>query len=228
MFTVDTLISESPKLHRTGGMVEVSWQINAQALKCITELVKPGMKTIETGGGHSTCAFVLAGSEHHAVFPESYLVETVKEYLHGHAMDTANLHFHLGPSQDVLPVLEETGFDFALIDGEHGFPHPMMDWYYLARKMKPGGYVMVDDTQIWTGQVLRQFLNLEPEWRLVREIGSCSLFRMEKPWKQKWWGTQRFVVLNSTYYVPSHLQHFPDHILDVMRPIFHVDSKDEE
>lgn len=218
-YSLETLLKEKPQLHRHGDGSKASWGAGESVLRFITEHAGPGSKTIETGGGHSTVAFALTGAEHHVVFPEPYLQETITEYLTSKGLPTNQLHFHLGGSQDVLPGLDVRGFDLALIDGEHAFPMPFLDWYYLGKRMKAGGHLIIDDTQIWTGQVLRNFLNVEPEWRLVKEVYGTVFFQMVKPWVEKWWGKQNYTVLHSIL-LPDYLRYLPEGALAVMTPIF--------
>lgn len=222
MFTLEDLIAQRPSLHRRGDGRQANWGASDPVLRFIAEHVGPDSKTIETGAGLSTIAFMLSGAEHHAVFPEPYLVETVGSFLDEHDIARDRLHWHNGPSQIMLPSLEEEGFDLALIDGEHAFPIPFLDWYYLANRLKTGGLLIIDDTHIWTGQVLKAFLMLEPEWRLIKDIEGTCFFRMEEPWKKKWWGKQAYTVLHSRF-KPGDVNLFPEHVQAALAPIYDND-----
>src|SRR5262249_457194 len=68
-------------------------------------------------------------------------------------------------SENALPQLRPTGLDLVLIDGCHGFPAPFIDWYYAGSGLKANGILIIDDTQLWTGDVLRKFLIAEPDWQ---------------------------------------------------------------
>jgi hypothetical protein len=63
----------------------------------------------------------------------------------------------------------------VLIDGAHGFPIPFLDWYYTADRLNVGGLLAIDDTEIWTGHVLKMFLMAEPEWKLEADYGPRSV-----------------------------------------------------
>jgi hypothetical protein len=218
-FTLDELIATPPSLHRHGDGRKSNWGVSEPVLRFIAEYTGPGSKTIETGAGLSTLAFVLSGAEHHAVFPEPYLVETISGFLDEKQLNGSKLHLHNAPSQEMLPGFTESGFDMALIDGEHAFPIPFLDWYYIARRMKVGGLLIIDDTQIWTGLVLKTFLTMEPEWRLVKDIYGTAMFRMEAPWVEKWWARQAYTVFHSQM-TPDVIAFLPEHARVAMAPIF--------
>jgi Methyltransferase domain len=222
-YTIEELIKARPSLHRHGDGTKANWGLSESALRFIFDHSKLGAKTIEVGAGLSTVAFVLGGAEHYAIFPEPYLNETVPEYLKTQGISTKRLHLLNGNSQDLLPNLEETGFDVALIDGEHAFPIPFLDWYYIAKRLKKGGHLIIDDTNIWTGQVLRNFLLLEPEWRLVQEFHGTTIFRMESPWVEKWWAKQAYTVFHSQM-TPEAIPYLPEQVRRSIAPVYDTDE----
>lgn len=226
-YTIENLIKERPSLHRHGDGSLANWGLGGSILKYICENVGPKSKTIEIGAGLSTIAFALTGSEHYAIFPEAYLKTTVLEYLANNKIPYQQLNLIQGESQTVLPALDETGFDLALIDGEHAFPIPFLDWYYLARRLKPGGILIIDDTQIWTGHMLRSFLILEPGWRLIHDFYGTAIFKMESPWQEKWWAQQAYTVLHSQI-TPEAVPYWPEHTKECFSPIFDTPLKIEE
>ena len=81
-----------------------------------------------------------------------------------------------------------------------------MDWFSTATSLRVGGLLIIDDTHLWTGSVLKEFLETETEWRLepphsaktvvFRKVAECV------PWKE--WHTQLYVVNRS--HVPRHRQ----------------------
>jgi hypothetical protein len=75
----------------------------------------------------------------------------------------------------------------------------LIDWYYTADKLRVGGMVMIDDTQLWTGHALKRFLIQEPEWELVEDVSArTAIFMKPKEYNhEKWWGQQAYVVQNS-------------------------------
>jgi hypothetical protein len=69
------------------------------------------------------------------------------------------------------------------------------DWYYTAGALRIGGLMVVDDTQLWTGATLRDFLCEEPEWAVQREFAKTVVFRkIADGGHSKEWNEQPFVA----------------------------------
>jgi hypothetical protein len=75
--------------------------------------------------------------------------------------------FHIGPSQEVLPRLEPRPLDLALIDGAHGFPYPILDWWFLAPRLRVDGRLVLDDCYFPPVGALVDFLRGQPNWELA-------------------------------------------------------------
>ena len=58
------------------------------------------------------------------------------------------MRFHIGRSHEVLPELDVADLDLVLVDGAHGFPYPILDWWYLAARLKEGGRMLLDDAYL--------------------------------------------------------------------------------
>jgi hypothetical protein len=135
------------------------------------ELVGAGDRTLETGGGYSMVAFELASASHTVVAPFEPKQRPIRMWCADHGVNTLNVRFVVGRSQHVLPALESTPLDFGLVDGDHAFPTPFIDWYYSAERLRVGGLVMIEDIPLRTGAVLDEFLNAEtPRWRAVSRL----------------------------------------------------------
>lgn len=196
---VNDLIRDDPKLDRDAQGKPVSWGVPGDLLRFLDERVTSETNTLETGAGLSTIFFALKEAQHTCIVPDAVLVERIKEYCQARHVSTHNIRFCSGRSEEILPTLEIRNLDLVLIDGQHGFPVPFIDWFYTARHLGVGGLVVVDDTQIWTGAVLRDFLLREPGWELVGDFaGKCVVFRKlrEFPENQVWFW-QPFVVERS-------------------------------
>ncbi|HEY8739842.1 MAG TPA: class I SAM-dependent methyltransferase [Candidatus Dormibacteraeota bacterium] len=155
-----------------------SWQLSTDVLKFIDAEVLPGLRTIETGEGYSTVLFALKRCHHTCVTINAPGVERIREFCAEHAISLDTVTFDTRPSQVALPGREMGTLDVVLIDGGHGFPTPMVDWFYMVPALRVGGIVVVDDTQIWTGKVLRDFMAADSAWGLVFEHpGRTAVFR---------------------------------------------------
>lgn len=196
---LNDLIRDDPKLDRDAEGKPVSWSVPEDLLRFLDERVTPETNTLETGAGLSTIFFALKEAHHTCIVPDAALVERIKEYCQARHVSTQNIRFCSGRSEEILPTLEIKNLDLALVDGQHGFPVPFIDWFYSARRLKVGGLVVVDDTQIWTGAVLRDFLSREPGWELVGNFaGKCVVFRKLKEFPENQvWFWQPYVVERS-------------------------------
>ena len=58
-------------------------------------------------------------------------------------------------------------------------PNPIIDWYYIARVLKIGGLVVIDDLHIWTCELLVNFLRAEPDWAIVKETERVAVLRKQ-------------------------------------------------
>jgi predicted O-methyltransferase YrrM len=197
--SLDELLANPPQLHTDAAGQPISWGLPVDVLRFIDSEIGDGSRTLETGAGLSTIIFALRRAEHTCIVPDQDQVDRIRSYCRDRAIPLDRVTFHLAPSEEVLPRLEDGNLDLVLIDGRHAFPTPFLDWYYAARLMKLGGLVVVDDTQLWTGRVLREFLSLEPEWRLEREFAKTVVFRKLKDGGHaKEWTDQPFLARNGT------------------------------
>ncbi len=169
------LVSNPPQLHRDPSGNAVFWGVSGHLLEFLDTHVAPGLRTLETGAGVSTLLFGVKGAQHICVVPDEDLVIRIKKYAAEKELSLSRVSFEISPSETLLPQLNPNSLDLVLIDGRHAFPTPFIDWYYAASALDIGGIVIVDDTHLWTGHVLKQFLLREPEWQLVADFEPRSV-----------------------------------------------------
>jgi len=166
----DQLRHDPPGLHAGGSEY---WGLAWEALEWLEREVRPGMATLETGAGASTLVFAAAGAEHEAVTPEANEEVRLRAEAERHGVDAGRVTFRIGFSHEVLPRLEPRPLDLVLIDGAHGFPYPILDWWYVARRVKVGGRVLLDDAYMPPVRALVDALRADPSW----EVGAAASFR---------------------------------------------------
>lgn len=196
---VDKLLSEKPAFQQDAVGNPEAWPLEEPVLRLITEHLDGSSASLETGAGWSTVTFASTGSKHTTIVPSASEVEGIKRYCSENGIATDQIDFHVEGSQRVLPGLEPTELDLVLIDGSHAFPSPQIDWFYTAFRLKVGGILIVDDTHLWTGNVLKQFLRAEPEWRLRDDVpGKSAVFVKESEVDEnKNWDKQPYVLRRS-------------------------------
>jgi predicted O-methyltransferase YrrM len=194
---LESILASPPVVHWGGQNLPMA--LAPEVLRVIDSAVGPESRTLETGSGLSTALFAAKGCEHHCVVPVRSEILLLEEWCRGHGVSLDRVTFHCAPSEDVLPTLEGGALDLVLIDGAHGFPCPFIDWFYAGRRLRQGGLLVVDDTQIWTGRVLRQYLREDPEWELVSDFTMrASAFRRLRDGSElEDWTRQPFVVSRS-------------------------------
>jgi hypothetical protein len=161
--------------------------------------VADGQRTLETGAGVSTVMFALKGAHHTAVVYHDGEIKRIRDWCAEQGISTERVEFVHGRSEELLPGMGSEPLDFVLIDGGHQFPVPFVDWLYAGRRLREGGHLIVDDVHIWTGQVLRGFLDEQPGWELVEDLPLRSALFRRVPgdsWLQEW-GQQPYVARRS-------------------------------
>jgi hypothetical protein len=166
---LEELLEQPPRLHVDRHGKLTSWRASDALLRCIDSHLRPGMSTLETGAGVSSILFAMRGCRHIAVAPDISQAERIRAWCRSHDIPTDDLSFVTEPSETALPAMPREPLDVVLIDGAHGFPTPFIDWYYAGLRVDVGGVVIIDDTQIWTGRVLRDFLAADESWALEEE-----------------------------------------------------------
>jgi hypothetical protein len=164
---LEDILRDPPQLHGRGNVL---FALSDDALRFIEGEVGESSATLETGAGLSTVVFALKHTRHTSVVPDAAQADRVRAYCVQRGIPVDRLHFEIGRSEEVLPRLAATVLDLVLVDGRHGFPTPFIDWFYTAAALRVGGVLIVDDTLLWTGEVLKRFLQAEPEWRFERDF----------------------------------------------------------
>ena len=196
--TTNQLIDTLPKLHKDWDSGEpVFWGVDPEVIEFVEKNVSSG-RTIETGAGFSSIGFIICGCTHTAVCPDTFVRDNILGFCDRHGINTTQFTFVSSKSQDYLPTLPEQEFDCALVDGEHAFPIPQIDFYYLSRVLKVGGLLLVDDIDIWSCEIIHKFLHWDHDWDFIGIIGPhTAAYRKRAHREITGWGDQRFVVANS-------------------------------
>jgi hypothetical protein len=164
---VDAPLTESlkrtpPSLHGESEFWGLAWE----ALAWLERNVEPGMATLETGAGASTMVFAARGATHAAVTPSQDEADRIRRACTERGIDAAGVTFHIGRSQDVLPALSVPPLDLVLVDGAHGFPYPVLDWWNLAPRLRTGGRMLLDDAYLPAVAGIVDFARASPAWEL--------------------------------------------------------------
>jgi hypothetical protein len=121
-------------------------------------------------------------------------------------------------SDAILPSLDTGGrkLDFALIDGAHTFPEPIIDYYYVNEHLKVGGILAIDDLDISSIGLLHKFLITEPAYELVKVDGlKTGIYRKVGDTHDLNWRKQK---LNGRYPDLSYLP-FQTRVWERLRPV---------
>jgi len=162
----ESLRRTPPSLHGR----EEFWGLAWEALGWLEENVRPGMQTLETGAGASTLVFAAAGAEHRAVTPDPGEERKIREACAARGIDDARVTFHIGRSQDVLPALELPPLDLVLVDGAHGFPYPILDWWHLTPRLREGGRMLLDDAYLSPVAAIVDYVRASDAWELEEPV----------------------------------------------------------
>lgn len=196
------LLEENPRFHAQFGqdnaiiVKAVNHSLSRPFLHWLYRNVETGARTVETGCGYSSVVFSMKQARHFVISPFSEEHTAIMEWCSDHGISIEQTQFIANRSQAVLPQMTEGEWDLILIDGDHAFPGPFIDWYYTVDRLKQGGRLIVDDTHLVTGQILRDFLRMERgRWQLEEEIDKTAIFRKisQGPVTDvEWFGLQPF------------------------------------
>lgn len=164
------VLADPPAPHKDSSGQFFLMGLSEEVLSFVSERLNSDSQTVETGCGISTVMFALTGARHIVISPAQHEFQIIQAYCHEHHIPTDRVNFLLGASQHILPTLQMPPLDAVLIDGLHGFPAPYIDWFYTASKLRVGGLLIVDDTWVWTCQVLKDVLGEQPEWEMVADF----------------------------------------------------------
>jgi precorrin-6B methylase 2 len=161
-----------PRIHRGG--VEC-WGLEWKALAWLERELEPGFNTLETGAGTSTIVFAAAATDHEAITPAEGERQRIVEECERRQISAARVSFHIGASHEVLAKLPPRPLDLVLIDGAHGFPYPILDWWFLAPRLRVGGRVLLDDCYLPPVAALADFLRAEKSWEVTAAPGRRTI-----------------------------------------------------
>jgi hypothetical protein len=207
---LNEILEHPPKPHRTAEGEYVSMKLAEDVVRFIHDHIDESSFTLETGCGLSTVLFALSGAHHICITPATDEIDLINEYCGRNGIALDNVTFYADASERVLPAIEFGPLDLVLIDGRHGFPAPFIDFYYTAARLKIDGLLVIDDTWLWTGEILKQFLLSEPAWKLEADFHPrASVFRKLAEGSQaREWTEQSYVVRNSILQLNTPPSHF--------------------
>lgn len=193
------LIRAKPHLHVFPDGTPRLMSLLDQALNWIADELssRRDAVTLETGYGLTTVLMTLLARKHYSIAPDEPGYLRILEYCKAQGIPTHGLSYHVGFSEAVLPGLDiaEESLDLVLIDGGHGFPTPFVDYAYTFKKIKVGGHLVVDDIQLVTGIMLKEYLQASEEWQLVGHFDcKTSVFRKERHTPDKDWYQQPYLL----------------------------------
>jgi hypothetical protein len=164
----DRLREEPPGIHGAG---HEYWGLAWPALEWLEAALHEGMSTLETGSGASTIVFAAAGTEHVAVTPDSDEEVRIRRSCEKLGVASDRVTFRVGYSHDVLPELPDRKLDLVLLDGAHGFPYPVLDWWHVAPQLAVGGRILLDDAYMPPVAGVVDYARSSRSWEVERSIG---------------------------------------------------------
>lgn len=178
---IDEVLRDPPQIHPNAP--SGVWSTRRDCYALMAGKLEAGARTLETGAGVSTILFAAWGCKHLCIVPTPAEEDGIRSYCANSGIDTSSVEFDLAPSQLALPRLAASGtaeFDLFLIDGCHGFPLPIIDWFYGGGMLRQGGVVVFDDLQIpQVSHFLEWYLNRDQRWTQLQWTDKWAAYRRE-------------------------------------------------
>jgi hypothetical protein len=159
-----------------------------------------GGDTLETGAGLTTVLFAALDGRHLSITPDRGESDRILAFCRGQGTSTDSLKFVTAGSEDALPTLNAPRLDLVLIAGGHGFPMPVIDWYYTASKLKLGSNVGHRRYRTLVVRSLGRFPQTRPTWAPVGPVSRRTFaFRKVAPFEYKEFSFRPYVVRESRF-----------------------------
>lgn len=171
------LLADSPDLHGAGAAA--NWQLDGPLLEWLAGEVRLGGRSLETGCGYSTIVLGQLSAQHVAVSPVAVEHARIEAWCRHACVSLEHVRFVEAESERYLPALDaaEESLDLVLVDGDHAFPVPALDWYHSAPLLARGGLLVVDDVHIRACGDVAAFLRADPSnWRLRHRVAEAVVF----------------------------------------------------
>jgi len=217
---IEEYLANIPLLHTwDGGKTWSSGGFNDAQLKLMITLIRKTFsapRIIETGAGNSTISFLFCNpSEVVSICPEEIVFDRINNFCVTHSVSTQRLQRIIGCSERELPQIAQRvmvsgkTFDFALIDGHHGWPNVFVDFCYVNALTGQGSLIMVDDIQLHSVRELANLLLEQPGFSFEEDFGKALVFRKttSAPSMPEWI-SQPYIVRRSMPPLPSRLRQF--------------------
>lgn len=210
--SLDELLARTPRVHAGRS---VTWGIHPTLARFLDDHVRPDFVTLETGSGLSTLVVLRKGTARHiAVAPAPDEFVAIREFCAANGISTAQLETVPSRSEEYLPRAPLPDLNLVLVDGDHAFPLPFIDWYYTADHLAVGGVMVVDDIQLITGRLLADFMSADPKWeRVLYEPTRFAAFRkLSHPVHSGSWTDQPYVTLTNpvgSVTIKRHVEYIP-------------------
>ena len=182
---IDDVLDDPPVVHSLGvtegpRAPKGVWRTELSCYRFLAEVCAPGARTLETGLGVSTVLFALWGCRHTCVVQNPVERDRLIAYLADRGIADTGLRITVGLSQYILPTLDPSPLDVVFIDGGHGFPVPLIDWFYTASRLVRGGVLVVDDLHVPSVRLgLLDFLTADPRWKSLTRTDKWGAWRRE-------------------------------------------------
>lgn len=162
MIELDAILADPPLVHPDAA--DGVWRTSRSCYEYLLRVAE-GAVTLETGLGASTVIFAQRSLSHTCVVHSVEERDRLCAYATERGILLDRVAFEIGSSTDVLPGIDGPATDVLFIDGGHGFPTPIVDWFYAGRHLKVGGVVVIDDIQLpHVANYLVRFLHADPRW----------------------------------------------------------------
>jgi hypothetical protein len=208
---VERIIADPPQVH-PGAPDNAAWSTEVSCYQFMANNVEPGSHTLETGAGVSTALFAAWECNHTSIVPSTNEATTVERYLDERGIARESLTFDLRPSERALPEMATVcEFDLVFVDGCHGFPSPIIDWFYGAGLLRRGGIVVFDDVQLpQVHLLLSHFVEPDGRWESVAGTMKWRAFRRmsEGPLGEDWYSQPFFPKPSSSAGTKRRLKDF--------------------
>jgi hypothetical protein len=153
-----------------------------EMLECICRNVTWEMDTLETGSGVTTIAFLAKARAHTIVDPQRGKGCALANAFDREYRRRVYKTVRQDESVYVLPQLAASHltYDFALMDGKDTFPDAVIDALFMARLVKPGGLLLIDDKDQDGIKAAISQLERFGDWHEVAQVARSVLWRRDK------------------------------------------------